>query len=127
MKLKKLPQIFVIHLKRFKYMEALGRHKKLGYRVPYPLDMKLYDNTEETDKEYNLVAVVVHVGSGPNHGHYVSVVKSHNHWLFFDDENVEMVDESFVQSFFGSSQEFSTNTDHGYMLFYESPPTNNDS
>lgn len=108
-------------------MEALGRHKKLGYRVPYPLDMKLYDNTEETDKEYNLVAVVVHVGSGPNHGHYVSVVKSHNHWLFFDDENVEMVDESFVQSFFGSSQEFSTNTDHGYMLFYESPPTNNDS
>jgi ubiquitin C-terminal hydrolase len=34
--------------------------------------------------------VVVHVGSGPNHGHYISLVRSHTHWLFFDDENVEM-------------------------------------
>lgn len=58
--------------------------------------------------------------SGPNHGHYVSLVKSHDHWLFFDDENVETIDESLVQSFFGSSQEFShNNTDHGYFLFYE--------
>ncbi|KAJ8624972.1 hypothetical protein MRB53_033502 [Persea americana] len=45
--------------------------------------------------------VVVHVGSGPNHGHYVSLVKSHNHWLFFDDENVEMIDESAELRGFG--------------------------
>ena len=29
------------------------------------------------------------------------------------------MDESLVQSYFGSSQEFSNNTDHGYFLFYE--------
>jgi hypothetical protein len=36
-----------------------------------------------------------------------------------DDESVEPIDESMVQSFFGSSQEYSNNTDHGYILFYE--------
>ena len=55
----------------------------------------------------------------PNHGHCICLVKSHNHWLFFDDENVEVMDESLVQSYFGSSQELSNNTDHGYFLFYE--------
>ncbi|AEE87136.1 putative ubiquitinyl hydrolase 1 [Arabidopsis thaliana] len=121
MKIKKPPHILVIHLKRFKYIEQLGRYKKLSYRVVFPLELKLSNTVEPyADVEYSLFAVVVHVGSGPNHGHYVSLVKSHNHWLFFDDENVEMIEESAVQTFFGSSQEYSSNTDHGYILFYES-------
>ncbi|KAJ0975013.1 hypothetical protein J5N97_016978 [Dioscorea zingiberensis] len=120
MKIKKAPYILVIHLKRFKYIEQLGRYKKLSYRVVFPMELKLNNTMDNSDSEYSLFAVVVHVGSGPNHGHYVSLVKSHNHWLFFDDENVEMIDESTVQTFFGSSQEYSSNTDHGYILFYES-------
>ncbi|CAN1344153.1 Ubiquitin carboxyl-terminal hydrolase 3 [Linum perenne] len=124
MKIKKPPHILVIHLKRFKYIEQLGRYKKLSYRVVFPLELKLSNTMEDSDIEYSLFAVVVHVGSGPNHGHYVSLVKSHNHWLFFDDENVEMIDESAVQTFFGSAQEYSSNTDHGYILFYESITAN---
>ncbi|KAE7998074.1 hypothetical protein FH972_002652 [Carpinus fangiana] len=127
MKIKKPPHILVIHLKRFKYIEQLGRYKKLSYRVVFPLELKLSNTVEDADSEYSLFAVVVHVGSGPNHGHYVCLVKSHNHWLFFDDENVEMIDESFVQTFFGSAQEYSSNTDHGYILFYESLGTSNKS
>ncbi|KAJ6822828.1 ubiquitin carboxyl-terminal hydrolase 3-like isoform X2 [Iris pallida] len=120
MKIKKPPRILVIHLKRFKYIEQLGRYKKLSYRVMFPMELKLSGTIDSTDSEYSLFAVVVHVGSGPNHGHYVSLVKSHNHWLCFDDENVEMIDESMMQTFFGSAQEYSSNTDHGYILFYES-------
>lgn len=120
MKIKKQPNILVIHLKRFKYIEQLGRYKKLTYRVVFPLELKLMNTVDNSDLEYSLFAVLVHVGSGPNHGHYISVVKSHNHWLFFDDETVEMTDESMVQTFFGSAQEFSGNTDNGYILFYES-------
>ncbi|KAF8411460.1 hypothetical protein HHK36_004011 [Tetracentron sinense] len=127
MKIKKAPHILVIHLKRFKYIEQLGRYKKLSYRVVFPLELKLSNTVEDADSEYSLFAVVVHVGSGPNHGHYVSLVKSHNHWLFFDDENVEMIDESAVQTFFGSAQEYSSNTDHGYILFYESLATSSKS
>ncbi|CAA0369448.1 unnamed protein product [Arabidopsis thaliana] len=100
MKIKKPPHILVIHLKRFKYMEQLGRYKKLSYRVVFPLELKLSNTVDEyVDIEYSLFAVVVHVGSGPNHGHYVSLVKSHNHWLFFDDESVEIIEESAVLRF----------------------------
>ncbi|CAI9284592.1 unnamed protein product [Lactuca saligna] len=113
------PDSQVIHLKRFKYIEQLGRYQKLSYRVVFPVELKLSNTVEDTDAEYSLFAVVVHVGSRPNHGHYVSLVKSRNHWLFFDDENVEMIDASAVQTFFGSAQEYSSNTDHGYILFYE--------
>ncbi|KAJ0987342.1 hypothetical protein J5N97_005698 [Dioscorea zingiberensis] len=120
MKIKKPPSILVIHLKRFKYIEQLGRHKKLSYRVVFPMELKLNNTVDGTDMEYSLFAVVVHLGSGPNHGHYVSLVKSHGHWLFFDDDNVDMIDESTVQTFFGSAQESTSNTDHGYILFYES-------
>ncbi|XP_074573179.1 ubiquitin carboxyl-terminal hydrolase 3-like [Curcuma longa] len=120
MKIKKPPNILVIHLKRFKYIEQLGRYKKLLYRVVFPLELKLNNTVENSDTEYALFAVVVHVGIGPNHGHYVSLVKSHNHWLYFDDENVEIIDESTVQTYFGSAQEYTGNTDHGYILFYES-------
>jgi ubiquitin carboxyl-terminal hydrolase 12/46 len=86
MKIKIPPRILVIHLKRFKYIEQLGRYKKLSYRVVFPMELKLCNTTDDapgSDAEYSLFAVVVHVGSGPNHGHYVSLVKSHNHWLFF--------------------------------------------
>ncbi|KAJ1380145.1 Ubiquitin specific protease, conserved site [Sesbania bispinosa] len=105
----KPPHILVIHLKRFKYMEQLGRYKKLSYRVVFPLELKLSNTVEDADIEYSLFAVVVHVGSGPNHGHYVSLMKSHNHGLFLYDENVEMIDESVVQTFFGSTQKYIPN------------------
>ena len=98
MKIKKAPHILVIHLKRFKYIEQLGQYKKLSYRVVFPMELKLSNTSDDVDTEYSLFAVVIHVGSGPNHGHYVSLVKSHNHWLFFYDENVEMVEERTLQT-----------------------------
>lgn len=39
---------------------------------------------------YDLVAVVIHCGSGPNRGHYISIVKSHGLWLLFDDDIVDV-------------------------------------
>ncbi|KAE8696012.1 Ubiquitin carboxyl-terminal hydrolase 3 [Hibiscus syriacus] len=98
--------------------------KRMKIKKPPHILLKLSNTVEDADSEYSLFAVVAHVGRGPNHGHYVSLVKSHNHWLFFDDENVEMIDESAVQTFFGSAQ-YSSNTDHGYILFYESLGANN--
>jgi ubiquitin carboxyl-terminal hydrolase 12/46 len=47
-------------------------------------------------------------------GHYVSLIKSNNTWLFFDDESVAGINESQIQSTFGSTQDYgSNNTDHG--------------
>ena len=122
MRIKELPQVLALHLKRFKYIEQLQRHKKLTDRVLFPFDLKLCnttDDAEHVDVPYQLFAVVVHVGSGPNHGHYVSAVKAHGRWIFFDDESVDSIGERTLYSFFGSSSELASGTEHGYILLYE--------
>uniref|UniRef100_A0A3B3R3M6 Ubiquitin specific peptidase 12 n=1 Tax=Paramormyrops kingsleyae TaxID=1676925 RepID=A0A3B3R3M6_9TELE len=93
MRVKKLPMILALHLKRFKYMEQLHRYTKLSYRVVFPLELRLFNTSGDAtnpDRMYDLVAVVVHCGSGPNRGHYITIVKSHGFWLLFDDDIVEV-------------------------------------
>ena len=122
MRIKRLPRILALHLKRFKYVEQLGKYKKLSYRVVFPLELRLCntsDDAEDPDRLYSLFAVVVHVGSGPNQGHYVSLIKSHGQWLLFDDETVEAKDESEIQSVYGVTQDNAQSTEAGYILFYE--------
>jgi ubiquitin carboxyl-terminal hydrolase 9/13 len=118
MKLKSSPKILALHLKRFKYTEDLQRLQKLFHHVSYPYYLRLpntSDTSEESDKIYELYAVVVHIGGGPYHGHYVSIVKTQDRgWLLFDDENVEPVDKSFVCEFFGGEQSLAC----AYVLFY---------
>jgi hypothetical protein len=43
MKIKKLPNILALHLKRFKYQESTGRYVKLGYRVVFPFELRLFN------------------------------------------------------------------------------------
>lgn len=104
-------------------LEFVFRMRKLMYRVVFPMELKLCNTTDDApscDDVYNLVAVVVHSGSSINHGHYVSLVKSHGHWLLFDDDHVETIPDSWVERTFGTpSNSFSKVTDRGYILFYE--------
>lgn len=46
------------------------------------------------------MAVVIHCGSGPNRGHYISIVKSHGLWLLFDDDMVDVSTKNFSFLFF---------------------------
>ncbi|KAG1928284.1 ubiquitin carboxyl-terminal hydrolase [Pimephales promelas] len=95
MRVKKLPMILALHLKRFKYMDQLHRYTKLSYRVVFPLELRLFNTSGDAtnpERLYDLVAVVVHCGSGPNRGHYITIVKSHGFWLLFDDDIVESED-----------------------------------
>lgn len=124
---KKLPKILALHLKRFKYVEQLQKYKKLSYRVVFPLELRLCntsDDAEDPDRLYALFAVVVHVGSGPNQGHYVALIKSHGQWLMFDDDCVEPKDESEIQSVYGVTQDNAQSTEAGYILFYEQKSVN---
>ena len=107
MKVKKAPSILALHLKRFKYLEQEGRLKKLSHRVVFPSELKINNTTDDAadaDVPFSLFAVVVHVGSGMNHGHYVCLVKIHAQWFLFDDETVEGIDDSQLHTCFGSSQ-----------------------
>ncbi|KAL8730786.1 MAG: hypothetical protein Q9166_003856 [cf. Caloplaca sp. 2 TL-2023] len=119
MKIKRLPKILALHLKRFKYTEDLQRLQKLFHRVVYPYHLRLFnttDDAEDPDRLYELYAVVVHIGGGPYHGHYVSIIKTEDRgWLLFDDELVEPVDRSYVLNFFGDRPGLAC----AYVLFYQ--------
>ena len=65
MKIKKLPNVLTLHLKRFKYQEDVQKYIKLTYRVAFPIELRLFntvDGTEDADRLYNLYAIVVHIG-----------------------------------------------------------------
>lgn len=119
MKIKRLPRILALHLKRFKYTEDLQRLQKLFHKVVYPYHLRLFnttDDAEDPDRIYELYAVVVHIGGGPYHGHYVAVIKTQDRgWLLFDDEMVEPVDKNFVRTFFGERPGLAC----AYVLFYQ--------
>lgn len=119
MKIKRLPKVLALHLKRFKFMEHLGRFEKLHYRVLYPYHLRLFNTTDDADdpdRLYELYAVVVHIGGGPFHGHYVAIVKTEDKgWLLFDDELVEPVDKAYVRNFFGERPGMAC----AYVLFYQ--------
>lgn len=65
MKIKRLPHVLALHLKRFKYQERLQKFIKLSYRVVFPLELRLFDTCDDTmdsDRLYSLFAIVVHIG-----------------------------------------------------------------
>ncbi|KAI6188585.1 Ubiquitin carboxyl-terminal hydrolase [Aphelenchoides besseyi] len=123
MRVKTLPKLLALHLKRFKYMEHLNRYTKLSYRVLFPLELRLFnlkDDTTVNDKLYDLVAVVVHCGSTPNRGHYITLVKSQSFWLLFDDDIVDKIEENTIEDFFGLSDcNAQKNSESAYILFYQ--------
>ncbi|KAH6604696.1 ubiquitin hydrolase [Trichoderma cornu-damae] len=119
MKVKRLPKVLTLHLKRFKYTEDYSRLQKLFHRVVYPYHLRMFNTTEDAedpDRMYELYAVVVHIGGNAYHGHYVSIIKTKDRgWVLFDDEMVEPVDKHFVRNFFGDKPGMAT----AYVLFYQ--------
>jgi hypothetical protein len=75
MKIKKLPNVLALHLKRFKYQEDVQKYIKLAYRVAFPFELRLFntvDDTDDADRLFELFAIVVHIGK------YVSLSSSRN-------------------------------------------------
>jgi ubiquitin carboxyl-terminal hydrolase 9/13 len=77
MKLLKLPQILLIHLKRFKIDPTTYRYNKLGYRIPFSTEIRI-ETGNDLNKEnlYKLKGVVIHCGQGLHYGHYYAMIRS---------------------------------------------------
>ena len=135
MKIKKLPNVLALHLKRFKYQEDVQKYIKLSYRVAFPFELRLFntvDDAPDPDRLYQLFAIVVHIGGlveqspllidlhsyhlprGPHHGHYIAIIKAHGTWFIFDDDTVEAIREVDIPKYFGESPGGA-----GYVLFYQ--------
>ncbi|KAI9668872.1 MAG: hypothetical protein M1831_000942 [Alyxoria varia] len=124
MKIKRLPRILALHLKRFKYsyVDSEVRFTKVFHRVVFPFHLRLSnttDDAEDPDRLYELYAVIVHIGALPSHGHYVAIIKTRERgWLLFDDELVLPVDSSYIRNFFGTGYS-NKNPACAYVLFYQ--------
>ncbi|XP_078448386.1 ubiquitin carboxyl-terminal hydrolase 9-like [Wolffia australiana] len=107
----RLPEILVIHLKRFSYNRFMKN--KLDTFVNFPvtdLDLGLYVMNKSTSPKslaYELYAVINHYG-GLGGGHYTAYAKltKENRWYHFDDSHVSPVNGDSVR------------TSAAYVLFY---------
>jgi len=108
MELWKLPQILVIHIKRFQYSKLW--REKIDILVDFPLtSLNLKDfivNVEAQDTIYDLYAVSNHSG-GLGGGHYTASIKYNDgNWYYCNDSNVSKMKESEVVC------------EEAYVLFY---------
>jgi ubiquitin C-terminal hydrolase len=108
-----LPEILVIHLKRFQYTKYW--RDKIDSYVDYPihdLDLETYVLSDEYKKlhstGYDLFAVSIH-GGGLGGGHYTAYGKQFvsGKWYSFNDSSVHPVNEEQVK------------TGGAYLLFYK--------
>ncbi|XP_074646893.1 ubiquitin carboxyl-terminal hydrolase 15-like isoform X2 [Tubulanus polymorphus] len=94
-----LPNILVIHLKRFSYNRYL--RDKLDTFVEFPVKglnlKKLLINPNHGPALYDLLGVVNHYG-GMGGGHYTAYAKNKdlNEWYYFDDSSVSQSSEDAV-------------------------------
>ncbi|KAI8899632.1 hypothetical protein BC833DRAFT_619235 [Globomyces pollinis-pini] len=109
LKLSKLPQILVLHLKRFRY----NPNKKLDHSITYPLNLNMQeyqsDFLKTLNTNYTLIAISNHSGS-VHGGHYTATTKNWN-----DDGWCERNDSQVTS--LGSGQP--NNNTSAYILFYE--------
>ena len=62
------------------------------------------EDADSVDCVYDLFASVIHIGSRPSRGHYITVARSGDKWVVFDDDLVEVVGEEELQLFFGRTR-----------------------
>lgn len=104
----RLPEILVVHLKRFSYSRYMKN--KLDTYVTFPihdLDMSKYAKHTSGPPIYELYAVINHYG-GLGGGHYSAYAKlvEEESWYHFDDSHVSSINEE------------ETRTSAAYLLFY---------
>ncbi|TDH11101.1 hypothetical protein EPR50_G00082260 [Perca flavescens] len=108
-----LPEVLIIHLKRFSYTKFT--REKLDSIVDFPLrDLDFSDSllrkslsNGEPPSRYDLIAVSNHYG-GLRDGHYTSYArnKDNDQWYYFDDSKVTYAREDQIV------------TNAAYVLFY---------
>ncbi|KAF7125194.1 hypothetical protein CNMCM5793_001303 [Aspergillus hiratsukae] len=111
LRIKKLPAILCMQLKRFEHSSAVS--EKVEGRVDFPLSINMLPYTihrhrDDLDKSkfiYDLSAAVVHKGK-LDAGHYYVYCKQGDQWVLFNDDQVTAATEAEV-----------LNAD-AYLLFY---------
>ncbi|VFQ95974.1 unnamed protein product [Cuscuta campestris] len=115
----RLPEVLVIHLKRFSFSRSM-KHK-LETFINFPIHdfdvTKYVANKNNSQRQlYELYALTNHYGSMGS-GHYTAHIKllDENRWYNFDDSHISPINEEDVKS------------SAAYVLFYRRAKTDDDS
>ncbi|KAL9017134.1 MAG: hypothetical protein Q9185_005536 [Variospora sp. 1 TL-2023] len=101
--IESLPQVLVLHLKRFQYDNA-GGTQKIWKRIGYPLDLEIPKEVFPQHKrggilahgglpKYRLIGVAYHHGKNASGGHYTVDVRRQDdkEWIRLDDTVIRRV------------------------------------
>ncbi|GKV28911.1 hypothetical protein SLEP1_g37898 [Rubroshorea leprosula] len=106
----RLPEVLVIHLKRFSYSRSMKHKLETFVNFPiHDLDLRNYvvDKRSSRRQLYELYALINHYGSMGS-GHYTAHIKllDENKWYNFDDNHISLINDEDVKS------------SAAYVLFY---------
>ncbi|TKR77391.1 hypothetical protein L596_018374 [Steinernema carpocapsae] len=102
----RLPEILIVHLKRFVYLPAQSRWVKSSKVIDFPLeDFDPIGNSNGKQK-YKCFAIANHYGA-MGQGHYVAYARNSGHWYLFNDCKCQQIQESAIDK------------KNAYILFYE--------
>ena len=111
--LHRLPEVLVLHIKRFEFNSRGGR-RKLDTPIAAPLSMELHitagPHMKPSARRYSLLASINHLGSAHG-GHYIAHAKVSGQWYTFDDSHAQAID---------AKQMAAQHVHSAYVLFYES-------
>jgi ubiquitin C-terminal hydrolase len=97
-----VPQICIVHLKRFFTIDKGKTRVKDKRRVEIPLTLEipaeLRTSTDAGPTRYSLVAVVFHIGSAIEGGHYTTAAKRGNEWVLYNDTTTYTFDVAQLNS-----------------------------
>lgn len=100
--LKRVPNYLLLNIERINYDVKKDRAIKNFSLVTFSMILKLTKNNFVNldivnDINYQLVAVIIHMGDSPNSGHYVAYTKYNNKWFYSSDTYVTEVTEDKVK------------------------------
>ncbi|EEC12402.1 ubiquitin-specific protease, putative [Ixodes scapularis] len=122
MRVKKLPMILALHLKRFKYTEQQNRHTKLSYRVVFPLELRLFNTVSARfglERTYVSRGVCI-ASSDQRCSCKLAQKKKYFFSEAFRSRTTQKIDAAAIEDFYGLTSDTPKTSESGYILFYQS-------
>ena len=110
------PKLLLLSLSRFRYDSRTQERVKLNTRVTSPLFLNVSEN------RYELLGIVFHLGSAPEHGHYTSMIRSDRHdseteWFLTNDSKVSTLSDRNISNIVSGN--FPRDEITPYVLLYQ--------
>lgn len=120
-RLKQIPPILMLQLRRFEFNTRNGRRDKINDKFDISLKINIaplledYETNKSHKEIYKLHGIIMHSGSADS-GHYISYVRMKQGWVEFNDSEVSRVEQDYVLN--RAAAKGSIENCNAYLLVY---------